>query len=1194
MGDAVVEIEPDKISNDKNSVDNTDEKNTIDPHNGEAITKMGISPNGEYLVTYSENDSSIVSWNVRDEGLLRPGPSKKLYPGEIPDQIGVSDKNKRAFITNSREIEIYDMMNNNQKILLDVHYKRFLYYYFTFNSEGELILYARRFGSYFIFVYSTKTKNNKWKYKRMYKIPDYFSLISISKYNKLYLFSNNSIYEHNLNTEKSIKIFTSNEKIFDYKSDIKIFSNEEFICIRIKNKIIIYSIESEIPIASLDINDGVRLCNFMHHDGLIPLLLPLLSNSNIWDRLKEEYPTESFPNDIQTTTNYAFGILDGQIRKLKLGELFTKMKLTFKNSKEFVEDGYAFNVNKKIDNPYMEILPAVFQKVIDQEKYKEESSRNLIIWEINLNENKLELQVFKKINVSSQWSKLDLICEKVVELWCSGTELLWNELYNINEIIVLTSYGLFIFHFNENNESISLNYYYGGIMDYNKKQSLEGYKMMFSKPTLPLPNDSSFRVCDEWISSIIESKENFSKYGDELLKYGINNSELRLIKEICDKQIKNNEKLLLKYGVKLLTLAIKKHDIELMEVIYKNCMDYFKKDFGNNRMFLGIIASTMSLLNKYYPEYISRYSSDSTMVLNSFYNNIKYENSNLHLHSFQYPSIVNLTQSIWWLKYTIFISEFKDDHIIIYWMLNVFHVLIILPILPIYFATFYILSKYHFIYGFDEYLSLYHAVIEIFKDYYYTDPTTPTITFMNPYVKFVNYPQGYNWFKELILPQSSPFVEIISKDIYKTWNGESLINFKWNKYGKYYYSIIWFGFMLLLGCFTAAATIPQQYTDNNIQKQLLVASIILGFIHLSFEVRQFIHNPIKWIRNFWNLFDLMSFILPIYTSIYWLQTNNRNVQSISFTCLFLDIKFLLFFRVFESFGIYFAIIVSVGKQISSFLVVLFIIIISFAHTFYILLSPESSFSFDEYTNNTDSNNPWNIAPTYHQVFDNGTVNSNPYMIQPPNKNTNMFVDFGTSIFAMYKFLTGDSSALSNWTYKDDPSLVILIVLFSLLVVVYLMNLFIGLLNNAIEQDNNRVSYLIQKAEILVEIELFYLLPHQRRWNAWFPDVIYYYADAGKTRRKIKELINEGEFKTNEFSKLEQTLFDELKIQHNSRDPVDVDTMRQILKENYERNSNSQDSVDEATLQKVLKENPSVDETTLRKILIEYLSHKASK
>ena len=61
----------------------------------------------------------------------------------------------------------------------------------------------------------------------------------------------------------------------------------------------------------------------------------------------------------------------------------------------------------------------------------------------------------------------------------------------------------------------------------------------------------------------------------------------------------------------------------------------------------------------------------------------------------------------------------------------------------------------------------------------------------------------------------------------RTWNGEALINFKWNTYGKYYYAIIWIGFMALLGCFTVAATIPQRYIDENIQKKI---SILLNSI----------------------------------------------------------------------------------------------------------------------------------------------------------------------------------------------------------------------------------------------------------------------------------------------------------------------------------------------------------------------------
>ncbi|RGB42593.1 hypothetical protein C1646_682898, partial [Rhizophagus diaphanus] len=131
------------------------------------------------------------------------------------------------------------------------------------------------------------------------------------------------------------------------------------------------------------------------------------------------------------------------------------------------------------------------------------------------------------------------------------------------------------------------------------------------------------------------------------------------------------------------------------------------------------------------------------------------------------------------------------------------------------------------------------------------------------------------------------------------------------------------------------------------------------------------------------------------------MNDHHIIQLLSFSCLFLDIKFLLFFRAFESFGIYFEIIINVAKQIIYFLVLLFIIIISFAHAFYILLLPRSDYSFDQYTSNNDPNNPWNMALTF--INNNGAMDS--FFIQKPDENTNMFIDFRTSLLAMYKFLT---------------------------------------------------------------------------------------------------------------------------------------------------------------------------------------------
>ncbi|CAB4478330.1 unnamed protein product [Rhizophagus irregularis] len=75
----------------------------------------------------------------------------------------------------------------------------------------------------------------------------------------------------------------------------------------------------------------------------------------------------------------------------------------------------------------------------------------------------------------------------------------------------------------------------------------------------------------------------------------------------------------------------------------------------------------------------------------------------------------------------------------------------------------------------------------------------------------------------------------------------------------------------------------------------------------------------------------------------------------------------------------------------------------------------------------------------------------------------MFIDIRTSLFATYLFLTGDSGALSNWSYLNNPTL----------------------------------------TQILAEIELFYMLPFQRRWKEWFPEIIYYYANLYDIQKEEK-------------------------------------------------------------------------------------------
>ncbi|PKY60569.1 hypothetical protein RhiirA4_484420 [Rhizophagus irregularis] len=242
----------DKIDiDDGNDIDNNNDAHTdkidIDdgkPNNGKPITKIEVSPNEKYLVTYSQEDNSISGWDVENN-----------------------------------DEEIYDMMNEIENLIDDNGYE--LYDYCAFNLKGELILSYMNY----IYVCSIQNENSKWKRERIYFIPDYSDLISISIYDKIYLSSNNSIYEWDLITGRIIKI-SGNEIKYDfsfeldeYLKNVRIFGNEKFekfICTRIKDKIIIYSVELKITIASLDLNNVIQLRMLIKFHALWPLLFPLL------------------------------------------------------------------------------------------------------------------------------------------------------------------------------------------------------------------------------------------------------------------------------------------------------------------------------------------------------------------------------------------------------------------------------------------------------------------------------------------------------------------------------------------------------------------------------------------------------------------------------------------------------------------------------------------------------------------------------------------------------------------------------------------------------------------------------------------------------------------------------------------------------------------------------------------------------
>lgn len=78
----------------------------VKPHNGKPITKIEVSPKGECLITYSENDHSIASWNAEnvDGGSNQEFDDIKVNLNSKHGQMCVSDYKKFAYISSDNKL----------------------------------------------------------------------------------------------------------------------------------------------------------------------------------------------------------------------------------------------------------------------------------------------------------------------------------------------------------------------------------------------------------------------------------------------------------------------------------------------------------------------------------------------------------------------------------------------------------------------------------------------------------------------------------------------------------------------------------------------------------------------------------------------------------------------------------------------------------------------------------------------------------------------------------------------------------------------------------------------------------------------------------------------------------------------------------------------------------------------------------
>ncbi|EXX55683.1 hypothetical protein RirG_223250 [Rhizophagus irregularis DAOM 197198w] len=141
----------------------------VPPHNGKPITKIAISPQSRYVVTYSQEDKSFVGWC-----------NNYNYVGNDNDELAIIYDMK-----NKQEIHL----NSSLKKYADDKYEFYLpdYKFTNFLTSGDLATYyiieskgsKNQMIRSVLLIYPSNTKDNNWECKYTYEI-DNMNAIEIS------------------------------------------------------------------------------------------------------------------------------------------------------------------------------------------------------------------------------------------------------------------------------------------------------------------------------------------------------------------------------------------------------------------------------------------------------------------------------------------------------------------------------------------------------------------------------------------------------------------------------------------------------------------------------------------------------------------------------------------------------------------------------------------------------------------------------------------------------------------------------------------------------------------------------------------------------------------------------------------------------------------------------------------------------
>ncbi|CAI2165719.1 10972_t:CDS:2 [Funneliformis geosporum] len=424
------------------------------PHNGKPITMMEISPNANYIVTYSEEDKTIVGWNAGvEKGKLEPiKPTEKEHFHIIPIEDEM-EKIVQMCISDNKEL----VYSNVEYEIIDMN-----------NPVQEIEFFKKKI----LWIYSTQTKSNKWICQRIYEIPYEVNLVSISKNDKIWLRINSRIHEWDIVTGQ-FTIITTNlyeGETIDVK-DIRISNNENFTCLKTNNKIIVYS-KTDKKSVSLDSNDDQQLYNFMKCNGLHCMLLDFFnydSNNEIWNFIikscwktynlsTDEYNHECLPKIPSLLYDFhMFVIMDGHVWKIKFDEFkFDELKFDINFLLEENIDAYYYN------DEFTESWKSYFGNEADEYPFIPDNNTTELFGKpkkiCELGDIRLDIYIYLHGIIGIRvYKKNNLICQEIKKTRYNKNIAIYNcKIFESNDIAIETNIGIFIFHLNTNDNKLIL------------------------------------------------------------------------------------------------------------------------------------------------------------------------------------------------------------------------------------------------------------------------------------------------------------------------------------------------------------------------------------------------------------------------------------------------------------------------------------------------------------------------------------------------------------------------------------------------------------------------------------------------------------------------------------------------------------------------------------------------------------------